>query len=71
LKYIDTMGISDLMGFSEKLEEYFEKYKKDSLGNIVYGFYGDYQKELEHNDEITFEDFVLEKFLDYLDKSTI
>jgi len=65
---MDAMGISNLKEFSGKSEEYFEKYEKDLLGNIIYGFYDDYQKEFKNSEKLTFENFVLEKFSDYIDK---
>ncbi len=68
---MDTIGISNLKEFSEKSKEYFEKHEKDLLGNIIYGFYEDYEKERQNNQKITFEDFVLEKFPDYIGKSKL
>ncbi|MFH1048839.1 MAG: hypothetical protein V1732_04205 [Patescibacteria group bacterium] len=68
---MDAMGISNLKEFSENLEEYFKKYKKDLLGNIIYGLYGDYQDKIKDNKEQTFEDFVLEKFPAYIDKAKL
>ncbi len=64
---MDALGISNLKEFSGKSEEYFEKYEKGPLGNIIYEFYEDYQRELQNNKKLTFEDFVLDKFINYLD----
>ncbi|MBU4141592.1 hypothetical protein KKE99_01820, partial [Patescibacteria group bacterium] len=63
---MDVMGISNFKEFSEISKEYFEKYEKDILGNIIYGFYEDYRKELQNNEKLIFEDFVLEKFAGYI-----
>ena len=65
---MEAIGVSNLKEFSKKSKEYFEKYEKDPLGNIIYGFYDDYRKELKNNKKITFEDFVLQKFKNSLEE---
>lgn len=62
----EALGISDSKGLIKKSKDYFEKYEKDRLQEIIYDFYGDYQKERLSRPELTFEDFVLIKFPDYL-----
>lgn len=64
---MDALGTPNFKEFSEKSEEYFEKYEKDPLGNIIYGFYEDYQKGLQKNKKLTFEDFVLQNFIKYFE----
>lgn len=62
-----NLGISDLKGLIEKSKSYFEMYEKNQLGEIVYSFYQNYQRERSKKPEATFEDFVLEKFNKYLE----
>ncbi|MBI2626598.1 MAG: hypothetical protein HYW69_03335 [Candidatus Nealsonbacteria bacterium] len=64
---MDALGISSFKEFSEKSEQYFEKYEEGPLSNIIYRLYGDYQKELQSNKKLTFEDFVSSRFINYLD----
>jgi len=64
---MEAISVSNFEEFSKKSEEYFEKYEKDPLGNIIYGLYEDYQKELRNNEKLTFEDFVLQNFIKHLE----
>lgn len=64
----DEMGIKSLNDLSGKLKEYFERYEKDILGDLVYGFYEDYKRQSENDECIAFEDFVMANFPGYLDK---
>ncbi len=63
----NVLGISNLKELTEKSKDYFETYKEDKLGNIIHDFFGDYTRECSNKPEITFEDFVLQKFVHYLD----
>lgn len=65
---MDALGIPDFKEFLGKSEQYFERYEKDPLGNIIYRFYEDYQKELQDNKKLTFEDFVLQNFIKHFDE---
>ena len=65
---MDALGVSNLKEFPKKSKEYFEKYEKDLLGNIIYGFYEDYKKELRNDEKLTFEDFVLQNFIKHFEK---
>lgn len=65
---IDTLGVSNLKELSGKLKEYFEKYEKDPLGDIVYSFYEDYGKELQKDKKLTFESFVLQNFIKHFEE---
>lgn len=64
----NVLGISNLKELIEKSKDYFEKYEEDKLGNIIYDFLGDYKRECLNKQEITFEDFVLQKFVRRLDE---
>ncbi len=62
----DVLGIFNLKEFTEKSKDYFKTYEEDKLENIIYDFLGDYKRECSDKPEITFEDFVLQKFVRYL-----
>lgn len=68
IQRLNELKIHNLKEFTEKSEEYFENWEKDELGNVIYDLYEDYSKEIQKNENLTFEDFVLEKFSDYIDK---
>ncbi len=59
----DALGISNLKELIQKSKDYFETYEEDKLGNIINDFLGDYKRECSDKPEITFEDFVLQKFV--------
>ncbi len=50
---------------------YFDIYERDRLGETLYRFYQDYKKESSEKPELTFEDFVLQKFTEHLDNYEI
>lgn len=66
----EVLGISNLKEFIEKSEDYFKMYEENKLDNIIYDFLGDYEQECKNKPEITFEDFVLQKFVHYLNKKS-
>lgn len=61
-KHCRELGISNLEGMKEKSQEYYDRFLKNELREIIYGFYQDYIKEKEKNSEIRFEEFVLNEF---------
>jgi len=65
------LGIFSLKDLSEKSKEYFDRYEKDMLGKMSYDLYEDYEKEIKAKREMNFENFVLEKFRDYLGKYSV
>lgn len=65
----DALGISNLKELTEKSKDYFETYEEDKLGNIIHDLLGDYKRECLDKPEITFEDFVSQKFVHYLDRT--
>lgn len=64
----DVLGISNLKELTEKSKDYFEAYEVDKLGNIIYDILEGYKRECSDKPEITFEDFVLQKFIRRLDE---
>ncbi len=66
---MEAIGISTLEDLLEKSKEYFEKYEKDLLSDIVYSFYEYYEIELQKDTKLTFEDFVLQNFIKYFEET--
>ncbi len=62
----DALGVSNLEELTVKSKDYFETYEEDKLGNVIYGFLGNYKRECSDKPEVTFEDFVLQKFIRHL-----
>lgn len=55
------LGVKTLLDFKNKSKEYFEKFEKDQLQNIVFKLYQEYANRPDKEYE-NFEKFILEKF---------
>lgn len=64
----ENLGIATIDDFREKSEEYFEKFEKNPLRNLVFEFYQEYERRPNKESE-NFEQFVLSKFSNKLSQS--
>jgi len=58
----NELGINTIDDFKNKSQEYFERFEKNQLREIIFKFYQKYIHEKKQNNKISFERFVLEEF---------
>jgi len=56
------LGIDKLQDLKDNSQEYFDRFERNELRDIVFSFYQNYIQGKEKDDKITFEDFVLKEF---------
>lgn len=58
----EQLGIKKLQDIKDNSQEYFDRFERNELRDIVFSFYQKYIQEKEKDHKITFEDFVLKEF---------
>lgn len=61
-KRCEELNIRNLEDLKKKSIEYYEKFEKNELREIIFNLYQDYIKEKSQNEKINFEEFVLMEF---------
>lgn len=56
------LGIKKLRDLKDNSQEYFDRFERNELRDIVFSFYQKYIQEKEKDNKMTFEDFVLKEF---------
>jgi hypothetical protein len=58
----EQLGIKNLQDLRDKSQDYFDRFERNELRDLVFNFYQGYIQEKERDDKINFEDFVLKEF---------
>ncbi len=66
VKQCSQLDILTLTDFKIKEKEFFDTYIKNELREIIYEIYQDFEVEKNKDKNIAFEDFILQKFKNYL-----